>query len=1116
MGANTETLYVVIDPSKAQSGSQSTVNAINAIIQAAIQLNVQINNTTNNIGNLGGRGNTQKLSGLKSAIQALTNDFGRLGALVAIAQPVRLFHAFIDEIAKVDRAYNGFIAMMNVTTNDLKASGEEFKYVKQMANAYGVEIENLLKSYSRLRASTTGIMSKDETQRLFQSMTAVSSVLHAESYAVERMFNALIQMASKGKVHMEELKQQLGEHLPGALAIAASAMKMSMGDMIDAMKRGEISARQLLIPLPDELMKRFGPASEIAAASLTSQINRLKNIWFEMFASMSNNGISNGLAGIVKAVSDQLDPASAGFKEFSQVVGNAMLDVADFIRNLKPQDLKKFGSDVIDVVKGLIWFSSVMVDVMKLLVHFRSEVALLGAAWVTYRVYALAAAVASIPVAAGFTMIRTAASGMFSLLAAGIGGYSLGTYLVNEFDVVKRGAIALVAGLHKLTISVTGSFHILAIKIPLFFAEAFEGAVNSVHKFYNYIKSFGSEFLGFLGLENVKDEFKLDLTSGLKTDLNSVVSQYQSQMSEVDGIYAAMFDEVDNSKNVETDVLTRMGLSSNALADAKAYFESLKSAGAEAEHLLGNGKKSGEGTAAAFREAVNAAKSFKDVYDIVVQDIKTALEFGDISPTQAFEKQITELTKYSALAKSSIEKAMSDPSMGAKQRAKLYSEAMKLDKDYQIELRTLQRDMMKEREDYLLKLESAEIASNSRRLSRLDKFMMDWRDGSGKLMERAQLEKDTETMDRLMRMFNAEKARVTYQADDASGYTPEAASSDMVKDNADIFKGSSRQIDAVLAKYQGFYKQLDDLRSSDSLRQEEFAQLAIQLETAKNREIFDAAVRSAQERLELGTGTFADAITSSFGRIVEGFTTMNAGVTDLMGSFFQDWTDGFANSFGRAIVYAEDLNEALLNVARESLASLISGLVKLGIQWVLNAAIGSQIQATAAATSQAITMAQASAAATAWAPAAALASLATSGANAAPAMAGMSAASIMSSAIAATSKFAGAFDLGGEIPTGQWGIVGEYGPEIIQGPANVTSRVDTAKMLQYNKDLPENDTALADKIVSAIQSVNNQPPQVNLKSVNVIDPNLLDSYLSTDDGERLIMNIVQRNSPVTT
>lgn len=43
-------------------------------------------------------------------------------------------------------------------------------------------------------------------------------------------------------------------------------------------------------------------------------------------------------------------------------------------------------------------------------------------------------------------------------------------------------------------------------------------------------------------------------------------------------------------------------------------------------------------------------------------------------------------------------------------------------------------------------------------------------------------------------------------------------------------------------------------------------------------------------------------------------------------------------------------------------------------------------------------------------------------------------------------KFAGAYDSGGHIPRGQFGIVGENGPEVIDCPANVTGRKSTAAL----------------------------------------------------------------------
>jgi hypothetical protein len=34
---------------------------------------------------------------------------------------------------------------------------------------------------------------------------------------------------------------------------------------------------------------------------------------------------------------------------------------------------------------------------------------------------------------------------------------------------------------------------------------------------------------------------------------------------------------------------------------------------------------------------------------------------------------------------------------------------------------------------------------------------------------------------------------------------------------------------------------------------------------------------------------------------------------------------------------------------------------------------------------------------------------------------------------------------------------------------------------------------------------------VNVRNINVLDPKLVGDYLGTDDGEKLIMNVIQRN-----
>ena len=52
----------------------------------------------------------------------------------------------------------------------------------------------------------------------------------------------------------------------------------------------------------------------------------------------------------------------------------------------------------------------------------------------------------------------------------------------------------------------------------------------------------------------------------------------------------------------------------------------------------------------------------------------------------------------------------------------------------------------------------------------------------------------------------------------------------------------------------------------------------------------------------------------------------------------------------------------------------------------------------------------------------------------------------------AIGEYAGAYDKGGYIPTGKFGLVGEIGPEFVHGPAHVTGREETARLLGKGGD----------------------------------------------------------------
>lgn len=88
-----------------------------------------------------------------------------------------------------------------------------------------------------------------------------------------------------------------------------------------------------------------------------------------------------------------------------------------------------------------------------------------------------------------------------------------------------------------------------------------------------------------------------------------------------------------------------------------------------------------------------------------------------------------------------------------------------------------------------------------------------------------------------------------------------------------------------------------------------------------------------------------------------------------------------------------------------------------------------------------------------------------------------------------STNYSGAYDKGGSIPAGSFGIAGEQGPEIVWGPATVTSRQDTARIMQ-------------------------QPAQQlpNLRLIVAPDENAAAKYRATTENEKAWVMIAQKHA----
>lgn len=796
------TLRIVVDPSAAITGSQQAVNAINNIITASNSLNTALQQTGNRLKNISPG---QNINRLQIVTRSLLNDFSALGQTLALIQPARIFGGFIDELIRVDRQYNSFLAMMTVTTGSINESAKAYEYVKKTSRDYGVSIESLNKSYAKLAGSTKDLLSQSQTDALFESFTAVSSVLHTDKITTDRIFNAIIQMASKGQIHMEELKQQLGEHLPGALAIAADAMDMKIGEMIDKMKKGQISAEALLIPLPQKLMERFGVAAEITSKSLNAAITNLKNTVFDLFKDTSTSGASLGIAELARSVDEFLQPASASAKALGEAIGTVALELAAFVRSLDAKDITDFVDTLKQAGTATLWLSQQLIQGVLFVSKYFDEFSTLVGVIATFRYAIVPASAAVTALATNVTLGTVALAGLLTagkLVAAFFIGWQVGTYLSENFEAVNKFGIDVAELMAKIPVWITHGFEIASKNIPLILTLAFEKTLNLFYEFVDKVRSMGAGVAEFFGFSDVviKPSTRFDFTSGLRAERDAALEAYQKEISSIEKIFDEMRAESAakfaaksaGSANSGKTVAQALGIDAEEakkqLSLAEEFMAKYKAV--EDKFFADNASKKGSGGTqskpAYFEQAKNLAQELMDDYREFYALYDSAAERGLITSSQMLTAQMAMLSNYTEAAIAAVTDSKSKLST-PKEIEKANAEILRLERQRTQGLIALDLKLSKERKAYLDGIEQAEIDSGIRRLSIQEKFVRDWLKSVGPLMTKANLEGDVEAMDRILAAFNYQFAKVDISETFMGGWNQALESfADAAKNTADI------------------------------------------------------------------------------------------------------------------------------------------------------------------------------------------------------------------------------------------------------------------------------------------------------------------------------------------
>jgi len=151
-------------------------------------------------------------------------------------------------------------------------------YAKQLGLKFGTGIVKTTQAFAKFGAAATAANVPLETQKeVFEATARASIAFGLSQQQTEKAFLALQQIASKGVVSMEELRQQLGEQVPVALAATAEGLGITSRELIKLVESGSLSSADFF----EAYSKGLGAFAEGAenADTATAAIGNFQTQW---------------------------------------------------------------------------------------------------------------------------------------------------------------------------------------------------------------------------------------------------------------------------------------------------------------------------------------------------------------------------------------------------------------------------------------------------------------------------------------------------------------------------------------------------------------------------------------------------------------------------------------------------------------------------------------------------------------------------------------------------------------------------------------------------------------------------------------------------------------------
>jgi tape measure domain-containing protein len=167
------------------------------------------------------------------------------------------------------------VALLGVTTSQ-EEYGDALSFISQTTKTFAIPQDIVTRQFTKLQASVQGAGGNlEDTKTAFNGIVAAVRATGGSLADVDAALTATAQVFSKGKVSAEELRQQIGERLPGAFTLFAESIGLTPAELDKALEGGKVSLQDFQT-FAEAIFERYGKTAQEIANGPESAGDRLQ------------------------------------------------------------------------------------------------------------------------------------------------------------------------------------------------------------------------------------------------------------------------------------------------------------------------------------------------------------------------------------------------------------------------------------------------------------------------------------------------------------------------------------------------------------------------------------------------------------------------------------------------------------------------------------------------------------------------------------------------------------------------------------------------------------------------------------------------------------------------